>query len=412
MSAVDSSLAGQLALVTGAGRGIGRALAVALADHGATVVAVDVAFTDPAEPAPEGAPSRLVEMRADLANPYSVERLAREVLAEFGPPHVLVNGAIISPVASVVEMDPVEWDRVMAVNLRGPYLVCRAFLPGMLERGSGVVVNMVSADAMPFLSAYIASKQGLVGFTQSLAAEVGEQGIRVIAFAPGIVDTPGLRDTGRVLAPRLGLTLTQFMEMAMPVERAAEAARLLISRYSVEYHGELVDGYTILERVAAEATPPDLESDVPSPPPTAPDTRTRAQTLREAQRLTARLQAILDQTVTELERIPIFVRPLAKRGFRRKTGQDPEYWSRLLVDLQGHLRRADRVLISGQDRGQREHAVLIQGFLALRLYYAEAPDEFARFSRDEEAYSYVVEQSEERVAVIDALSELLERLQT
>lgn len=409
MSEADPILKGQVAVVTGAGRGIGRALADVLVRLGATVISVDIAFPEAASPQSESATAGVVEMRADLANPYSVERLAREVISQYGAPHLLVNGAIITPVASVLEMAPEEWDRTMAVNLRGPFLMCRAFLPGMLERGSGTIINMVSTDAMPFLSAYIASKQGLAGFTQSLAAEVGDQGLRVVAFVPGMVDTPGLREAGTTLAPRLGLTLTQFMEMCITAERAAEAALFLITRFAHEYHGETVDGYTILDRAAAEEVPSDSEG--PAPIPAAePDTRTRSQLLRDAQRVTARLQAILDQTTTEFTRLPRFVRPLAKRGFRRKTGQDPEYWSRALIDLQGHLRQSDRVIIAERDLGRLGHPDLINGLDALRKYYAEMPAEFRRFSRDEEAYRYVVEQSEERMAAIDSLTNLLHRL--
>ncbi len=412
MSEVEMDLEGRSVLVTGAGEGIGRALAGALALRGATVVAVDSAFPEGDEPDQADVPARPRQVRADVANPYSVERLAREVTAYVGAPHVLVNGAGVWPVASVVEMDPGEWDRALAMNLRGPYLMCRAFLPGMLERGSGIIVNLVSGAAMPFASAYIASKQGLLGLTQSLAAEVGEQGICVVAFDPGIVDTPGLRETGRVLAPRLGLTLTQFMEPAVPADRAAAAAVHLIGRYSIEYHGQVVTGQTVLDRVAAEEAPPEPGSEIPAPAHPVSDFRTRSELIGEAQRLTARLQAILDHTVTELDRAPVLARPLAKRGFRRRTGQDPEYWARLLTDLQGRLRRADRMLISGQDRGKREHAGVLEGLQTLRRYYAEAPEECSRLSRDEEGLRYVSEQSAERVAVIDSLSELLERLQT
>lgn len=402
MSDAEQPGTGAVAVVTGAGRGIGRALALALVQQGMMVVAVDIDFSDP--PA-----AGMVEMRADLANPYSVERLAREVLSEHGVPSLLVNGAVVTPVASVTELPPDEWDRTMAVNLRGPFLMCQAFVPGMVERGTGIVVNLVSAGAMPFRSAYIASKQGLVGLTQSLAAEVGEQGLQVIAFAPGLVDTPGLREAGSLLAPRLGLTLTQFMEMAIPAERAAEAALLLIRRFARDYHGEMVDGHTILERAAAESTTADAIASVPLSASEA-DTRTRAQLLRDAQRVTARLQAIVDQTSVELSRLPVFARPLAKRGFRRKTGQDPDYWSRALVDLQGHLRQSDRVLISGRERRKPGHPNLLEGLQALRLYYSEAPGESRRFSRDEDAHRYLVEQSEERLAVIDSLVELLEKL--
>ncbi|NPV09023.1 MAG: SDR family oxidoreductase [Anaerolineae bacterium] len=396
-------LAGKVAVITGAGRGIGRALAAELNRLGATVVRADIS-TD----ADDESRADSVFVLADVSDPQEVDELRRQTLERFGPPDVLVNGAMISPVGSVVETDPDTWDRVLAVNLRGAFLTCRAFLPDMLERGSGTIVNMVSTDAMPFLSAYIASKQGLVGFSQSLAAEVGERGIRVIAFAPGLVDTPGLRDVARDLAPRLGMSCDEFMAMAIPTARAAWAGVQLLLRFADEYHGETVDGYTILDR--AEAT----EEETPPPPePTAapPDSKTREEYLREAQRLTARLQAIIDQTAAELRRLPVFVRPLARRGFRRKTGQDMERWSRTLSDLQGHLRQMDRLDSVVVAAFRAEHPEVEELLKGLLRYYREAPGEFARFTRDESAVRYVTELNAEREQVVRSLINTLARIQ-
>ncbi|MGI6207366.1 MAG: SDR family NAD(P)-dependent oxidoreductase [Anaerolineae bacterium] len=394
-------LAGRVAVITGAGRGIGRALAAELRRMGACVVRADLAD----EAGTSGDEELFVP--TDVSSLDDVENLHRRTLERFGPPDIVVNGATVSPVGSVLETEPETWDRVQAVNLRGTFLVCRAFLPQMLERGSGTIVNMVSTDAMPFLSAYIASKQGLVGFSQSLAAEVGEKGVRVIAFAPGLVDTPGLRQAARDLAPRLGTTYDDFMRMAMPAERAALAAVQLLLRYADEYHGESVDGYTILERAEAEG---EAVAPVEEPEPALVDTRTRAEHLREAQRLTARLQAVVDQTGTEFGRLPVFVRPLARRGFRRKTGMDVEGWARTLADLQGHLRQMDRLEGATVAAFRAEGPELLQDLEALLTYYREAPVEYARFSRDEESNAFVAELSAERVQIIEALMVELEHI--
>ncbi|HYF76155.1 MAG TPA: SDR family NAD(P)-dependent oxidoreductase, partial [Symbiobacteriaceae bacterium] len=187
-------LAGQVAVITGAGQGIGREAALALAGLGAKVVVADINADTGAETARliNDAGGTAVFVQTDISREADVARLAMWTLADFGPAHILINNAILSPVASLMEMTPDEFDRVIAVNLRGAYLTCRAFVPGMLTHHLGTIINMVSMDAMANMSAYIASKQGLAGFSQSLAAELGHEGIRVVAFAPGFVETPGL----------------------------------------------------------------------------------------------------------------------------------------------------------------------------------------------------------------------------
>lgn len=179
----SDELAGRVAVVTGAGQGIGREVALALARLGARVVVADMNEMTGAETAEliRAAGGTATFVRTDVARESDVARLAMWTLADFGPAEILVNNAALSPVASLLEMEPDLFDRVMAVNLRGAFLTCRAFVPGMLERKRGTIVNLVSADTMANMSAYIASKQGLVGFSQSLATELEHEHIRVIA---------------------------------------------------------------------------------------------------------------------------------------------------------------------------------------------------------------------------------------
>ncbi|HWI53067.1 MAG TPA: SDR family NAD(P)-dependent oxidoreductase [Symbiobacteriaceae bacterium] len=180
-------LAGQVAVITGAGRGIGREVALALAALGARVVVADIAEETGAETVRliEAAGGTAVFVRTDVSREADVSKLAMWTLADFGPADILINNAVLSPVASLLEMEPDLFDRVIAVNLRGAFLTCRAFVPGMLLKKRGTVVNMISAEAMANMSAYIASKQGLAGFSQSLAAELAGAGIRIIAYEPG-----------------------------------------------------------------------------------------------------------------------------------------------------------------------------------------------------------------------------------
>ncbi len=253
-----ATLAGQAAVVTGAGRGIGRETARALAWLGARVVVAELNEVLGTETrqiiASEGGEALFI--RTDVSDAESVAGLARQVHTAFGIVSILVNNAIYICETPVAEMSIEDWDRTLAVNLRGTFLTCRTFLPEMLAKKHGVIVNMISTDAMPGLSAYIASKQGITGFSQSLALEVSGQGVSVIPFGPGMVDTPGIRSVAEGLAPRLGMSPEQFLSIPlhpafdglMPAEYAGAATAYLIAALAEEFHGEMVTGYDVLER--------------------------------------------------------------------------------------------------------------------------------------------------------------------
>lgn len=400
----SGALAGEVAVITGAAGGIGREVALVFAGLGAAVVVADIADggRDTAR-AIEEAGGRALFVPCDVSSEEEVAALARRTGDAFGAAGILVNNAIVAPVASVLETEPPLWDKVLGVNLRGPFLTCRAFLPGMIERRRGTVINLVSTDAMPFLSAYIASKQGLVGFSQSLAAEVGPLGVRVVAFVPGIVDTPGWRRAARNLAPRLDMTYEEFMAMTMPAERAAWATASLVALLAEDYHGEVVDGYTVLERV--EAAPAEYAVAPVAPAASAG----AASAAAEAQALAERLADVLAQTEAETARLPLFVRPMARRGLRKKTGRTIEEWRRDLSDLLGHLERA------GADEGapaglRPEWPKRREALARLALYYREVPAEFARFTRDGEAVRQVAEISAGREAAVTGLVAAMDRL--
>ena len=402
------ALAGEVAVVTGAGAGIGRALAIALAGCGAAVAIAEVAATgSDTEEAIRHAGGVALFRRTDVSREDDVAALARDVTERLGPATLLVNSAIVSPVSAVVDMDVTTWDAVMAVNLRGAFLTCRAFLPGMIAAGRGTIINMVSTDAMPFLSAYIAAKQGLVGLSQSLAAEVGPCGVRVIACVPGMVDTPGLRGTARDLGPRLGVTADQLLGMSMSAETAAAAVAYLAARLADEYHGEVVDGYTILERAGLRRIPGDH---IPAHEAPAPRTPARTEAVQVAMTLGRRLAAMLAETDAEFARLPVFVRPMARRGLRRKSGLSTTDWTRTLADVQGHLEQVSSIGATAVAVLRAEHSRTEEALQGLLRYYREVPAEFSRFSRDQEALRAVTATSEERLAVVQGFLDTLHQV--
>ena len=189
------SLEGRGVVVTGGGRGIGRAVARRLAENGAAVV-VSARTTDEIESVAEelradGLTAHAV--RCDVADEASVAAMAEEAIELLGTVDILVNNAGIARSDPVKRLQLEDWNQIMAVNATGTFLCTRAFLPGMLERGWGRVINVASVAGRRggrYIAAYVASKHAQIGFTKALAAEVASAGITANAICPGYVDTP------------------------------------------------------------------------------------------------------------------------------------------------------------------------------------------------------------------------------
>lgn len=201
------SAAGRTAVVTGGGNGLGAAIAAHLVADGARVVLVGRR----AEPL-EATARRLGDAAraevCDVADPDAVAALAQRLAGE--EVSVLVNNAgIPGPVAPLTEIAPEEWDEVFAVNVRGVFLMCRAFLPGMVARGAGDVVTIASVSGKRPLTRrtpYCASKMAVIGLTSTLAFEVGEAGVRVNTVSPGPVEGDRMDRNFRLEAERTGGT--------------------------------------------------------------------------------------------------------------------------------------------------------------------------------------------------------------
>lgn len=188
-------LKGRVAVVVGGGRGIGRAFAVSLGAAGAAVAVVARSVDQIAGTEAEitGAGGRAAAIAVDVTNDSAVARMAKRVEGELGPVDLLVNSAGMGPpYGPFREIDPEEWWRCVEVNLRGPLLCSRAFLPGMAARKRGRIINVASGAgtlAIPNLSAYAVGKAALIRFTEILAVESREHGVAVFAIEPGTIRT-------------------------------------------------------------------------------------------------------------------------------------------------------------------------------------------------------------------------------
>lgn len=190
----EGALEGRVALVTGAGRGIGRALALALAGVGADIAlaARSVGEIEKVAAEVEGLGRRALAVPTDVTDEAEVERLVGRVLEELGGLDVLVNNSGVIHAAPLVETSAEEWDRVVSTNLRGTFLCMRAAGRHFLERGEGKVVNVASNFAfmgVPRFASYSASKAGVISLTRSAAIEWASSGVQVNAIAPGYVET-------------------------------------------------------------------------------------------------------------------------------------------------------------------------------------------------------------------------------
>jgi NAD(P)-dependent dehydrogenase (short-subunit alcohol dehydrogenase family) len=194
-AATTGRLDGKAAIVTGAGNGIGRAIALAFGRAGAAVLCLDIEEAAAAETARlvEEAGGRALPERCDVTQEAATRRAAERASSAFGGIHVLVNGAAADdPTGSILELDPAQWARTLAVNLTGAFLMSRAALPAMIAGGGGSIIHIASQlgrVGAPGRPAYCASKGALIQLAKVMAADHAAEGVRVNTLSPGAVET-------------------------------------------------------------------------------------------------------------------------------------------------------------------------------------------------------------------------------
>ena len=253
-------LKGQVAVVTGGGRGIGRAISTRFAGEGAKAVVVARTMGEIESVASEiiAAGGRAAAVQADVSREEDCQRIVATAREKFGAVHILVNNAgDYGPVKPVEEISPAEFDQVIAVHLRGAFLLTRLVLPEMYQRGSGVILNISSLSAklaFHWGSPYAAAKAGILGLTRVTAAEGARKGVRVNAICPGpVTETQMSKELGQVLAERMRVSkeeqLAGFLEgilqgRGQTAGEIAAAALFLVSDQASAITGQAlnVDG--------------------------------------------------------------------------------------------------------------------------------------------------------------------------
>ncbi|WP_314225781.1 SDR family NAD(P)-dependent oxidoreductase [Streptomyces zaehneri] len=225
------SLQGKVAVVTGGARGIGRGIATVLAAKGAAVAVWDLNTEGAEKTAAEiqAAGGTALAVGGDAADAEAVARSAARTRDELGPVTILVNNAGTTAYEPFTRISEASWDRMIGINLKGPFLVTRELVPDMLEAGWGRIVNISSSSAQtgaPAMAHYAASKGGVIGLTRALAVEYIDKGITVNHVPPGFIDTPLVRQ-GPVDVDAVAATMP--MKRAGTPEDVAHAVAYLAS---------------------------------------------------------------------------------------------------------------------------------------------------------------------------------------
>jgi 3-oxoacyl-[acyl-carrier protein] reductase len=217
----------RVAIVTGAARGIGQAYCLALAREGAKIVAVDILSCAATVAKVQEAGGEVLGVTADIANAEGTQAMADQTVQRFGRIDILVNNAAVLVKSSSFEQIPeADWDRVMAVNIKGMWQCCKAVVPIMRQQGKGKIIN-ISSDTIwlgaPFMLHYVASKGAVFAFTRALARELSGTGINVNAITPGLTLTEGTQ--GIADPETVALIQTSVVERRI-IKRNAEPSDL------------------------------------------------------------------------------------------------------------------------------------------------------------------------------------------
>ena len=248
----EKDLKGKVAFITGAGGGIGRAIALRLAGEGCAVAIMDLdrAGAEDTARSARAAGVKAAALQGDVAESTDVARCVRAAQEELGELDLLVNNAGVLPIGTVQDTSEEEWRRTFRVNVDGVFHCCKAVSPAMVKRRQGRIINIASwfgKIGKPYNAAYCASKFAVIGFTQSLAQELAAHGVTVNAICPGTVTATAMRERADETLQRLGLATSKEREAGIPLGRlclpddVARVAAFLASGESAYMTGQAIN---------------------------------------------------------------------------------------------------------------------------------------------------------------------------
>ncbi len=327
-------MGGQVAVVTGAGRGIGFEAARALIWLGAHVVVAEIDRRTGQEAAARlrkvFGEETVTYVHTDIGSERSVQRLKRRILSSHGRVDVVLNNATVTPIGPVHDIPIGQWDASYRVNLRGPALLARAFLPGMLKRDQGVLV-CVSSVGEAYMGAYETFKAAQVHLAHTLDAELEGTGVSAFAIGPGLVRTRGAEAGIEQLAPLYGKTVEAFYAMSEEHILSAEAAGAGFAAavaLAPRFRGQEIGALQALHAAGI-----DVDGDEAGAAAIALSDRE----LEQALELCRRVRTTLAEQAAGWAERPLFERQWMKRDFNRHAGMTVERWLEGLDGLEQAL---------------------------------------------------------------------------
>ena len=340
------SLKGEVAVVTGGGRGIGFEAARSLVWLGANVVIAEIDEKNgkAAEEKinKEFGAGKALFVKTDIGNEKDIDKLSEAALKKFSKVDVILNNATVFPMGAVKDT-PVElWDFSYRVNLRGPVVLARKFLPGMIERKHGVFVCVSSSGAAPFMGAYEVFKTSQVELSNTISAEMEGTGVYAFTIGPGISKTPGFVEGGGKVASLMGMSLEQLFELNKNAQISPEAAGAgfaIAITLAKKYHGQETSSIQVL-RESGISLAGQEETRVEEQRPNQPK---EEQTIQSSEnRSTLELYQVVMKTYLEQsegwKRRNLFERQWVSRDFKKTTGLSIDEMQTTLKTLGNNLK--------------------------------------------------------------------------
>jgi NAD(P)-dependent dehydrogenase (short-subunit alcohol dehydrogenase family) len=336
----QDSLKGEVAVVTGAGRGIGYEAAKALVWLGANVVIAEIDEKN-GKAAEENinkefGAGKAFFVKTDIGNEKDIEKLAQAALKKFGKVDVVLNNATVFPMGAVKDTSVEAWDFSYRVNLRGPVVLAQKFLPAMIERKHGIFVCVSSSGAAPFMGAYEVFKTAQVELSNTISAEVESTGVYAFTIGPGISMTPGFIEGGGKVAAFMGMSLEQLFALNKNAQISPEEAGTgfaVAVALAKKYHGQEISSIQVLREAGIPMANQETEPKEQKP-------IQKSQTTISNENTTALYKTVTKTYMEQSEgwkKRNIFERQWVARDFKKTTGISIDEMQANLKELGNHL---------------------------------------------------------------------------
>jgi NAD(P)-dependent dehydrogenase (short-subunit alcohol dehydrogenase family) len=403
MELSQSDLKNKVAIITGAGRGIGKALARALAWLGAKVVIAEIADNgEEVENLIKSEGGEALFVKTDVSDEKSMNKLAEKVFLEYKKVDILVNNAIVFSFGSILEQSLENWDHVFNVNLKGAVLGIKLFLPGMLERKSGVIVTITSDEGIAFFAPYSASKAALQSLGYSLAGELGEEsGVSIFIFGPGMVDTPGGNEAFSKLAQTYNMTLQEFIKLGsvggfeglMPVEySAAGFAHAIV--HAKDHHGKIADPFRPLGKFGLLPSPKILQSSISF----------SNESISSVIKSATLVKQILVDVKRETDELNFFAQKWVKRVYSKRTSLTIQEWLNTINQLIEQFQKKEFKTFSNTQ------SWLISNLNKLADHFEQSKEDARGYFKDSEKLNEALKALENRKNGVNTLIQSLNNL--